>query len=66
MKLQGSEGFTMSVRTVVVAAGLLAAGSAIAEPMNADAARRFVAGKVFAYTCFDGTRGSGRIFSDGS
>jgi hypothetical protein len=66
MKLQGSEGFTMSVRTVIVAASLLAASSAIAEPMNADAARRFVAGKVFAYTCFDGTRGSGRIFSDGS
>ena len=33
--------------------------------MNADEARRFVAGKVFAFTCFDGTRGAGRILDDG-
>ena len=33
--------------------------------MNADEARRFVAGKVFAFTCFDGTRGAGRVFDDG-
>jgi hypothetical protein len=32
--------------------------------MNADEARRFVSGKVFAFTCFDGTRGSGRILDD--
>ena len=34
--------------------------------MNAEAARRFVAGKLFAFTCFEGTTGSGRIFNDGS
>ena len=33
---------------------------------HAEAARRFVLGKTFAYSCFDGTRGSGRIFNDGS
>ena len=33
--------------------------------MNADEARRFVAGKIFAFTCFDGTRGAGRVFDDG-
>jgi hypothetical protein len=33
--------------------------------MNADEARRFVAGKVFAFTCFDGTRGAGRVLDDG-
>jgi hypothetical protein len=38
---------------------------ALAGMMNADEARRFVAGKVFAFTCFDGTRGAGRIFEDG-
>src|SRR6476660_6277807 len=38
---------------------------ALAGSMNADEARRFVAGKVFAFTCFDGTRGAGRIFEDG-
>jgi hypothetical protein len=30
---------------------------ALAGSMNADEARRFVSGKVFAFTCFDGTRG---------
>ena len=34
--------------------------------MNADMARRFVAGKTFVYNCFDGTKGAGRIYSDGS
>src|SRR5947207_883894 len=37
---------------------------AIAGSMNADEARRFVAGKVFAFTCFDGSRGAGRILDD--
>jgi len=45
---------------------LLAAGSAVAEPLDADAARRFVVGKQFAFTCFDRTRGAGRIFADGT
>ncbi len=38
---------------------------ALAGSMNADEARRFVSGKVFAFTCFDGTRGAGRIMDDG-
>ena len=37
---------------------------ALAGMMNADEARRFVTGKVFAFTCFDGTRGAGRILDD--
>ncbi len=37
---------------------------ALAGSMNADEARRFVNGKVFAFTCFDGTRGAGRILDD--
>ncbi len=37
---------------------------ALAGSMNADEARRFVAGKVFAFTCFDATRGAGRILDD--
>jgi hypothetical protein len=37
---------------------------AMAGAMNADEARKFVAGKVFAFTCFDGTRGAGRILDD--
>ena len=49
-----------------LAAGLLAALPAIAGEMSADEARRFVIGKMFSYTCFEGTSGSGRITADGS
>ncbi|MES2030412.1 MAG: hypothetical protein V4477_14635 [Pseudomonadota bacterium] len=38
---------------------------ALAGSMTAEEARKFVAGKVFAFTCFDGTRGAGRVFDDG-
>src|SRR5215813_8076001 len=37
---------------------------ALAGTMTAEEARRFVAGKVFAFTCADGTRGAGRILDD--
>jgi hypothetical protein len=37
---------------------------ALAAEMSADEARRFVSGKVFAFTCFDGTRGAGRVLDD--
>ncbi len=37
---------------------------ALAGMMNADEARKFVAGKVFAFNCFDGTKGAGRILDD--
>lgn len=40
--------------------------SAMAEPMNAEQARKFVAGKLFSFNCFDGTRGVGRVYDDGS
>lgn len=39
---------------------------AVAGEMNATEARKFVVGKIFSFTCFDGTRGAGRIFDDGS
>src|SRR6201990_1439601 len=48
--------------------GAITAGAiitpALAGMMTAEEARRFVAGKMFAFTCFDGTRGSGRILDD--
>ncbi len=34
--------------------------------MSAEDARRFVIGKTFSYTCFEGTRGAGRVQPDGS
>ena len=56
----------MLVRFVI---GVLAAGAAIlpamaGQIMSADEARRFVAGKVFAFNCFDGSRGTGRVLDD--
>jgi len=56
----------MFVRWAIAASALLAAAPALAEPMNAEAARRFVAGKLFAFNCFDGSKGAGRIYGDGS
>ena len=47
----------------MVTAGAIA-GPALAGMMSADEARKFVAGKVFAFTCVDGTRGAGRILDD--
>jgi hypothetical protein len=46
-----------------VTAGAMIA-PALAGTMTADEARKFVAGKVFVFTCFDGTRGAGRILDD--
>src|SRR6202140_5994415 len=46
----------------VFAAAMVA--PALAGQMSADEARRFVSGKVFAFTCFDGTRGAGRVLDD--
>jgi hypothetical protein len=56
----------MFVRFVLgaVTAGAVIAPALAGQLMNADEARRFVAGKVFAFTCFDGTRGAGRVLDD--
>jgi hypothetical protein len=57
----------MLLRVAVVASAcVLAAASAMAEELGPDQAKAFVVGKLFAYTCFDGTAGMGRIFADGS
>jgi hypothetical protein len=46
-----------------VTAGALIA-PALAGMMTADEARKFVAGKIFVFNCFDGTRGAGRVLED--
>jgi hypothetical protein len=48
----------------VLAAAVVAPAIA-GQTMSADEARKFVSGKVFAFRCFDGTRGAGRILDDG-
>ena len=54
------------IRFAVVVAGLVSAVPAAADELRADEARRFIAGKQFAYSCFEGTNGAGRIHADGS
>jgi hypothetical protein len=56
----------MRVRIAAVVAGVLIAGSASAQELKPDEAKRFVAGKLFTYSCFEGTVGAGRIQADGS
>lgn len=56
----------MSTRLAIVLAGLVTALPVHAAEMKAEEARRFVMGKLFAYTCFDGTAGAGRVYPDGS
>src|SRR5262249_15921799 len=51
---------------VIAGACLLGAIAAKAEELGPEQARAFVVGKLFSYTCFDGTAGMGRIFADGS
>jgi len=62
----------MSVRWSLIWACVLTAGFvglggiAAAEELGPEQARAFVVGKLFTYTCFEGTAGMGRIFPDGS
>jgi hypothetical protein len=56
----------MIARFALGVALCFATGPAVAQTMNAEAARRFVTGKLFAYNCVDGSRGLGRIYADGS
>src|SRR5262245_50681864 len=56
----------MIARCAIAIVILLALGPAAAESLNADADQRFVVGKLFAFNCFDGSRGAGRIYDDGS
>jgi len=59
--------WSMLLRVAAVfCACVLGAASAVVDELGPEQARAFVVGKLFAYTCFDGTAGMGRIFSDGS
>ncbi len=53
-------------RSVIVVAGIIAAMPAGAGELKPLEAKRFIAGKYFSYTCFEGTTGAGRINADGS
>ncbi len=54
------------VGSLVAGAAVVASAAAGETPLKPDEAKRFVANKLFSYTCFDGTNGAGRIHADGS
>ena len=56
----------MFARNLLVLAGIVGAIPAQAGELRPEDAKRFVAGKLFSYTCFEGTTGLGRIYADGS
>jgi len=53
-------------RSVIVVASFVAAMPAWAGELKPAEAKRFIAGKYFGYSCFEGTTGAGRINADGS
>jgi hypothetical protein len=57
----------MSVlRAATILAGLSVVLPASAQELKPEQARHFVVGKTFTYSCFEGTRGTGRVHADGS
>lgn len=56
----------MSARIAAIGISLIAALPAKAGELKYDDAKRLLAGKLFSYSCFDGTTGAGRIHADGS
>ena len=56
----------MMGRVALLSASLLATVPAVAQSMSPEAARLFVTGKQFVFSCVDGSRGLGEIHNDGS
>jgi len=56
----------MIARYAIWIAALLAAAPALAGNLDAAGAQHFVIGKLFDFTCVDGSSGSGRAYEDGS
>jgi hypothetical protein len=54
------------LRSAILVAGLVAAFPAFGGEMKAEEARHFVVGRMFTFTCFEGTKGAGRVHADGS
>jgi len=58
--------FAVAAVLTAVPAVSPAIAPALAGEISAEEARQVVTGKLFNYTCFEGTRGAGRVFADGS
>ncbi|WP_127092064.1 hypothetical protein [Aquabacter cavernae] len=57
------------MRSILLAAAGIAffgTGAASAQNLTPEQARAFVVGRTFAFSCFEGSTGAGRIFPDGS
>ncbi len=62
-------GLRMQLRGVVALTALFAGfalPASAGEYLRPEQAKAFVAGRLFSYTCFEGTTGTGRIHADGS
>lgn len=59
-------GLGMLGRSIMVVAGVIAAMPAWSGELKPEEAKRFIAGKYFSYTCFEGSSGAGRVNADGS
>ena len=60
-------GNVMRARGAVLLIGFAVAAQAVhAAEMSPEQARRFIVGEMFIISCFDGTRGAGRVYADGS
>jgi hypothetical protein len=65
----GGGGMLMRVALICVCGlggQILGACRSAAEDLAPEQASAFVVGKLFSYTCFEGTAGTGRILPDGS
>jgi hypothetical protein len=56
----------MQWRHVIAVAAFAVSLPVQAGELRPEEAKAFVAGKLFSYTCFEGTTGAGRINADGS
>jgi len=56
----------MLARSIVLVVGTVVTFPALAGELKPEDAKRFIAGKYFSYSCFEGSSGAGRINADGS
>ncbi len=57
--------FLAAIGVATVLSGATSAARA-GEQLSAEQARAFVIGRSFSFTCFEGSKGSGRVYADGS
>src|SRR5215467_10387295 len=56
----------MLTRSIVLVVSIVVTFPALAGELKPEDAKRFIAGKYFSYSCFEGSSGAGRINADRS